>query len=361
MEENKPNQIDQLFKEGLEQAQLTPPPGLWEGIGAQMAQNAPITGASTGILGIKGILVTVSAALIGVAAWYTVNSNSEQDTNSSLSQSGKSNKEIRSQIGKEWENSRATGNKMTEHSKMETRVSAENGSREQDLKPKLRDKSKEGAQSDFGKDFDLTIPSNPFGFLTNSHSGHNSNQNKGDIIIPALGCNGISKFSVVKSSQNAIYIQCSSAVAQLRWETGDGRVYSNAEALHYYNLSNGRVYRIKCWVMNAEGCADSSYEEVNFCPQNTQSPYMANTFTPNGDQINDKYYVEIGEVEQYHMVVLGGGGELLYETYNIGENAGWDGKVNGIPAAEGLYIVKIEYKFPCQQNEVKTQRILLKR
>lgn len=75
--------------------------------------------------------------------------------------------------------------------------------------------------------------------------------------------------------------------------------------------------------------------------------YIPNTFTPNGDGLND-VFIPIGEgisSENYHFMVLNRWGALVYQTQNPDE--GWDGKVSGVEADDGIY----NYRLICKSSK----------
>jgi gliding motility-associated-like protein len=75
--------------------------------------------------------------------------------------------------------------------------------------------------------------------------------------------------------------------------------------------------------------------------------YIPNTFTPNGDGLND-VFMPIGEgisSEYYHFMIFNRWGALVYQTQKPDE--GWDGSVSGLEAATGIYT----YKLVCKSSE----------
>jgi gliding motility-associated-like protein len=69
--------------------------------------------------------------------------------------------------------------------------------------------------------------------------------------------------------------------------------------------------------------------------------YVPNTFTPDGDNFNDLFYVVGGNIEEFHLLIFNRWGETLFESYDI--NATWDGTYNGTVCKDGTYVWKIRY------------------
>lgn len=99
-----------------------------------------------------------------------------------------------------------------------------------------------------------------------------------------------------------------------------------------YTFSEPGAYRVVCAVNNASCSSDSS--EVNV--QISES-YLAvpNVFTPNGDGKNDEFRVAYRSLREFHCWVYNRWGKLVYEWTD--PSKGWDGTINGRPAAEGAY------------------------
>lgn len=70
--------------------------------------------------------------------------------------------------------------------------------------------------------------------------------------------------------------------------------------------------------------------------------HVPNVFTPNGDGANDEFRVDYKSIVDYHIWVYNRWNKLVYESSNPME--GWDGNINGRPAAEGAYFYVIRAK-----------------
>ena len=86
-------------------------------------------------------------------------------------------------------------------------------------------------------------------------------------------------------------------------------------------------YTVTLMVTAANGCTDKTTGPV--CIQPEFDFYAPNTFTPNGDGVNDSWSPKgIGiDPNNYDMMIFDRWGNLLYETHTWGQ--GWDGKANG--------------------------------
>ncbi len=68
------------------------------------------------------------------------------------------------------------------------------------------------------------------------------------------------------------------------------------------------------------------------------SVYIPNTFTPNGDGINDTFGVRGEDIGQFQLMVYNRWGELIFTTSD--PNTQWDGKYKGHDVQEGVYAYK---------------------
>jgi len=94
---------------------------------------------------------------------------------------------------------------------------------------------------------------------------------------------------------------------------------------------------------NQYGCSttDSMLIHVENC--DPSSIFIPNTFTPNGDGVNDKLYVRsktLAQLEYFRL--FDRWGAVVFETNNIAE--GWDGNVRGRIAEQGVYVYQVSGK-----------------
>ena len=69
------------------------------------------------------------------------------------------------------------------------------------------------------------------------------------------------------------------------------------------------------------------------------SLYVPNSFTPNGDGLNDTFGVYGESIKNYRMQVFNRWGQVIFESNNVTEQ--WDGTYNGRFVPQGAYIYKM--------------------
>ncbi|MBK8228381.1 MAG: gliding motility-associated C-terminal domain-containing protein [Flavobacteriales bacterium] len=69
---------------------------------------------------------------------------------------------------------------------------------------------------------------------------------------------------------------------------------------------------------------------------------MPNTFTPDGDGINDVFLPSLDgfAVREYNLTIWNRWGEMIFETDDEAE--AWDGSLGEAPVQDGVYIWQIE-------------------
>lgn len=124
------------------------------------------------------------------------------------------------------------------------------------------------------------------------------------------------------------------------WEFGDGNTSTSFEPTNLYPL-DVRSYTITLIAESFEGCRDTSTLIVTV-PE-TLIFYVPNTFTPNGDEMNN-YFTPIFtsgyDPQDYQLLVYNRWGELIFESLDAA--VGWDGTYkNGGLVQVGTYTWKI--------------------
>ena len=95
---------------------------------------------------------------------------------------------------------------------------------------------------------------------------------------------------------------------------------------------------------NNNFCADSTLRTIRV--EQLDSFGVGDAFSPNGDGINDTYFVPVTNlsgVKSFHMDIFDRWGSLVYTSNDATQ--GWDGTYKGTPQPEGVYVVffSIEY------------------
>jgi gliding motility-associated-like protein len=110
---------------------------------------------------------------------------------------------------------------------------------------------------------------------------------------------------------------------------------------------------------DANGCVglDSVTVLVNFTGK--ANYFMPNSFTPNGDGVNDCYGIKyFGLVQEFQLIIFNRWGEKVFATSN--PNFCWDGTHNGTTSEAGNYIYHLKAVTACGPVENKGNLLLLR-
>jgi gliding motility-associated-like protein len=93
------------------------------------------------------------------------------------------------------------------------------------------------------------------------------------------------------------------------------------------------------------GCIANNTVTITMFCDNSQI-FIPNTFTPNGDGVNDRFYISgKGITNIVRFAVYNRWGQLLYEAHNINVNdqaAGWDGTYKGYVLEPDVFIYEVD-------------------
>ena len=130
-----------------------------------------------------------------------------------------------------------------------------------------------------------------------------------------------------------------------RWEFGDGKTAEGVETEHVYDAEFARFYDAVLRVFNADSCVTEESVRIEVLPL----PKEVNTFSPNGDGINDVFMAE------FRVEIFNRNGLRIY----AGDH-GWDGTSRTGNAREDTYFYKLYYR-TAMGDRVKTGYVMLVR
>ena len=134
-----------------------------------------------------------------------------------------------------------------------------------------------------------------------------------------------------------------------QWDFGDNSSYDfSSMPTHSYN-QNPSTYTVSLIVVDQNGCLDTTYR--NIIIEDKYWIYIPNSFTPDFDNINDKFCISYHGIqnETFMFTVYDRFSNVVYSSSSITDldcNNGWDGKHKdtGNLLLSGTYIYEIYYK-----------------
>ena len=110
--------------------------------------------------------------------------------------------------------------------------------------------------------------------------------------------------------------------------------------------------------VTAGGEETVKYDPAGEPEQEADQFFIPSAFTPNGDGLNDLFYVKANfEPKNYELSVFNRNGDLVFITRDL--NTGWDGKQHGATMTQGMYVYLIKYKDREGNEKRKQGQILL--
>ncbi len=138
------------------------------------------------------------------------------------------------------------------------------------------------------------------------------------------------------------------------WLLGDGRTATGSPISPSY--AQPGEYEVTLIVTSPEGCQDTATYRLIV---RETALYIFNTFSPNGDGINDVWQVSAQGFRQVRWRIYDRWGLLI--TEGQGSQIRWDGTKQGQPCAEGAYIYLIELEKTDGTVEKRTGTLTLLR
>jgi gliding motility-associated-like protein len=106
-------------------------------------------------------------------------------------------------------------------------------------------------------------------------------------------------------------------------------ILAGAYGWYFVNVTN----RLDC-------TSRDSAQVIEYCPP---SIYVPNTFTPNGDGINDLWMPVGKSIASMELTVFDRYGRVLFESDQVGGS--WDGTAGGELVKSEVYVWKLRYRF----------------
>ncbi|MFT5777800.1 MAG: gliding motility-associated-like protein, partial [Crocinitomicaceae bacterium] len=131
------------------------------------------------------------------------------------------------------------------------------------------------------------------------------------------------------------FTNTSSGAQDVEWHFGDFDYSNEWHPTHTYNDTG--YFEVAQTVYNEYGCPDTMYQTLYVHGEFVV--YAPNSFTPNGDGMNDYFNVKAYGLESYELLIFNRWGELVHTVTEY--DVGWDGKYRGQECQSGSYTWKL--------------------
>lgn len=139
------------------------------------------------------------------------------------------------------------------------------------------------------------------------------------------------------------FVNTSQGASNYEWDFDDNSQTSNEiNPMHNFPDEPG-IYNVQLVAFNDNNCSDTVYGLVRI--NDELIFYVPNTFTPDADQHNELFvpiFYSGYEPGDYNFMIFNRWGELIFKTRS--PNIGWDGTYQGLPAVEGTYVWKLDFR-----------------
>lgn len=127
------------------------------------------------------------------------------------------------------------------------------------------------------------------------------------------------------------------------WSVSGSVKYRQDQNKITVTFNTARNFVISVIETNSSGCKGSEKKAViEFTPCETEVMWIPSSFTPNGDGLNDKFYV-LGnfDAENFTLEIFNRWGESIFFTHD--QQMGWDGFYNGGVVQNEVYVYKVSW------------------
>ena len=136
------------------------------------------------------------------------------------------------------------------------------------------------------------------------------------------------------------FTNLSTGIVNSMWTFDDLGTSSQFSPQFDFPLYVADTYYVCLSVVNDSGCVDTSC--LNVIVNDYMYIYLPNSFTPNGDGMNDMFIpvVNMMDKDYYKFYIFNRWGELIFSTTD--PTKGWDGTQKGVKSKEDVYVWKIQ-------------------
>ena len=127
--------------------------------------------------------------------------------------------------------------------------------------------------------------------------------------------------------------------AYYNWDFGDSTTWSQLTS-PYHTFDQVGTYEVTLMVESDHGCRDTVRGLVRI--EYGFSFFVPSAFTPNGDGVNDVYFLMSTNIVNFNLNIFNRWGQLIFNSDQ--PSKGWDGTFGGKEVPDGVYIYLIDAK-----------------
>ncbi|MEL6625684.1 MAG: PKD domain-containing protein [Bacteroidota bacterium] len=155
---------------------------------------------------------------------------------------------------------------------------------------------------------------------------------------PYLGWDsGVESYEIQRINENGIFEFVTNVPGDVQSYVDDFSLSSNLVNSTYYDIQ----YRVRAIELFGNDTSSMSNKVTRSSQLNL---YMPTAFSPNGDDDNDEYFVEVHPealAREFEMQIFNRWGQLVYKTDKVGEEGAWDSvDLKGRSCPQGVYVAR---------------------
>lgn len=143
------------------------------------------------------------------------------------------------------------------------------------------------------------------------------------------------------------FLNLSQKAVRYRWDFGEGRT-PNFEEEPRVTFQAG-TWDVQLIAFSEEGCTDTAQAKLDF---EHPALHVPTAFSPNGDGVNDQFYVGNYGLSKFDFRVYTRWGLEIFHTQNPAFK--WDGNYRGVIVPEGVYVYKLVITDEANRRKVQT-------
>jgi len=128
------------------------------------------------------------------------------------------------------------------------------------------------------------------------------------------------------------FINQSKDAASYEWDFGDGSSATDINPTHTYTTAG--IYLITLRAFSVNGCI-SKVSLNNLVMLQSSTLLIPNSFSPNGDGINDEFNINISNLKKFHISIFNRYGDRIFSSNSLFNS--WNGQRNGATVPVGAY------------------------
>lgn len=355
------NHIDELFRSGLENAGLNPPPGVWESISAQVA--APAAAGSVATVVVKSVwtwVVCGAAVVAGTVAYMVSQEKPAREADPIAAELQDMRKE-----SPESEKSEASAKPGISEIRPKGQIRVNPGKNAENMP--FTDGRNDGGRQPSEQNADGSNITGGTEHRDHTHV-HPHTPAPAPVAPPPspanqpgaeIACPRQLNLEAEQGDGLQWHLKSTGSIGPVTWYFGDGSTASGKSVSHTYPART-RNYLVKAVSLGLNGCTDSAFVPVSVVVAGQTEVFIPDYLTPNGDGINDELIISIGEVQEFDLVVFDKYNRQVFVTNN--PKQGWNGRCGQVDCEAGNYTAVLSYRLTgSDERLVLKKRIMLKR